>query len=104
MSGTAVPQPPVQAPPDLFTTAEAAFDLAVAQGMPRAGHSHTGRALCAVVAEWNLHLQRSPESSKTTSPTKHLPSPAAAPGAGSAHAAYCRVCICICSGPWHVQG
>ena len=53
---TAVPQPPVQAPPDLLTTAQGVFfDLAVAQGMPRAGHSHTGGALCAVVAEHSLH-------------------------------------------------
>ena len=52
---TALPQPPVQAPPDLLTTAQGAFDLAVAQGMPRAGHSHTGGALCAVVAEHSLH-------------------------------------------------
>ena len=52
----ALPQPPVQAPPDdLLTTAQGPFDLAVAQGMPRAGHSHTGRALCAVVAEHSLH-------------------------------------------------
>ena len=54
-SCTAGPQPPVQAPPDLLTTAQGAFDLAVAQGMPRAGHSHTGGALCAVVAERRLH-------------------------------------------------
>ena len=46
---TAVPQPPVQAPPDLLTTAQAAFDLAVAQGMPRAGHPYTGGSLCTVV-------------------------------------------------------
>ena len=52
---TAVPQPPVQAPPDLLTAAQAEFDLAVAQGMPRAGHPHTGGALCAVVAEHSLH-------------------------------------------------
>ena len=53
---TAVPQPPVQAPPDLLlTTAQAAFDLAVAQGMPRAGHSNTCGALCAVVAEHSLN-------------------------------------------------
>ena len=45
----AVPQPLVQASLDLLATAQAAFDLAVAQGMPRAGHSHTGGALCAVV-------------------------------------------------------
>jgi len=55
-SCTALPQPPVQAPPDLLTTAQGVFDLAVAQGMPtRAGHSHTGGALCAVVAEHSLH-------------------------------------------------
>ena len=53
---TALPQPPVQAPPALLTTAEGPFDLAVAQGVPRAGHSHTGGgALCAVVAEHSLH-------------------------------------------------
>ena len=51
----AVPQPPVQAPPDLLTTAQGAFNLAVAEDMPRAaGHSHTGGALCAVVAEHRL--------------------------------------------------
>ena len=43
---TALPQPPVQAPPDLLTTAQAAFGLAVAQGIPRTGHSHTW-GLCA---------------------------------------------------------
>ena len=53
-SCTAVPQPPVHDPPDLLTTAQSAFDLVVAQGMPRAGHTHTGRALCAVVAEHSL--------------------------------------------------
>ena len=52
----ALRQPPVQAPPDLLTTAQGAFDLAVAKDMPRAGHSHTGRALCAVVAECCLLL------------------------------------------------
>ena len=52
---TALPQPPVQAPPDLLTTAQGAFDLAVDQGMTRAGHLHTGGALCAVVAEQSLH-------------------------------------------------
>ena len=52
----AVPQPPVQAPPDLLTTPQGPFDLAVAQDMPRAGHSHnTGGALCALVAEHRLH-------------------------------------------------
>ena len=36
------PQPPVQAPPYLLHVAEAAFDLAVPHGMPRAGQSLTG--------------------------------------------------------------
>ena len=52
---TAVPQPPVQDLSDLLVTKQGAFDLAVAQGMPRAGHSHTGGALCAGVAEQSLH-------------------------------------------------
>ena len=44
-------QPPVQTPPHhLLHTAEAALELAVPHGIPRAGHSHTGRALCTVVA------------------------------------------------------
>ena len=49
-------QPPMQAPPHLLHTAEAALDLAVPHGMPRAGHPRTGRALCAVVAECCLLL------------------------------------------------
>ena len=32
------------------------FDLAVANGMPRAGHSHNGKTLCTVVAEQRLHI------------------------------------------------
>ena len=52
---TAVPQPPVQAPTDLLTTAQGAFDLAVVQGKPRTGHPHAGRALCAVNTEQSLH-------------------------------------------------
>ena len=51
----ALPQAPVQGEPNLLQNAEAAFGLAVPHGMPRAGHSHTGRALCAVVAERRLH-------------------------------------------------
>jgi len=55
-SCTALPQPPVRAPPDLLTTVQqGAFDLAVAQGMPRTGHPHNGGALCAVVADYSLH-------------------------------------------------
>ena len=44
-------EPPEQAPPNLLLHAEAAFDLAVPHDMPRAGQSHTGRALCILVAE-----------------------------------------------------
>ena len=57
----------------------------MAHGTPRAGHSHTGRALCAAVAERRLCILRTPAafSSKTATPTSHLPSPGAAPSAGS---------------------
>ena len=41
----ALPQHPVKAPPHLLHTAEAAFHLAVAKTMPRAGHTHIDRAL-----------------------------------------------------------
>ena len=71
-------QHPVQAPPHLLHTAEAAFDLAVA----RAGHSFTGKALCAVVANLRFHSWKTPALSKTAPPTNHLPSPAAALSAG----------------------
>ena len=43
-------QHPVQAPPLLLHTAEAAIDLAVPNGILRADHTLTGRALYAVVA------------------------------------------------------
>ena len=79
----ALPQPPVQAPPILLHTAEATFDLAVPCGMPRAGHSHIRRGLCAVITECCLLLWKSPQIGKTATPTNHLPGPAAAPGAGS---------------------
>ena len=46
-----LPQPPVPDASQLLHAAEAAFDLAVPHGMPRAGHSHTGRALCAMDTE-----------------------------------------------------
>ena len=52
----ALPQPPVQAPPHLVLAAEAVFDAAVPHCMPRAGHSHTGTVLCAVVAKQHLHI------------------------------------------------
>jgi len=74
---------PAQAPPLLLHTAKTAFDLAVPRGMPRAGHSHTGMALCAVLAECCLLLWKSPRTGKTAAPTNHLHSPAAAPSAGS---------------------
>ena len=50
-TGLALPQPPVQVPPRLLHTAKVAPYLAVAHGMPTAGHSHTGKALCVVVAK-----------------------------------------------------
>ena len=79
-----LPQPPVQSPPYLLHTAEAAFDLAVPQGIPKAGHSHTLRALCAMVAKCFLLLWKSPQTRKPTTPTyHHLPSPAAAPSVAS---------------------
>ena len=46
--------PIIQAQPHPVHAAEAAFDLAVSHGIPRAGHSHTGRALCTLVAEQHL--------------------------------------------------
>ena len=64
----ALPSPPVQAPPLLLHTAEATFDLAVPHGMPRAGHSHTGRALCAVVAECCLLLWTAPQTQQQRYP------------------------------------
>ena len=67
-----LPQPPVHSPAFLQYAAEAAFDLAVPNGMSRAGHSHTGRALCAVVAECCLLLWKSPQTGITTTPTNHL--------------------------------
>ena len=44
-----LPQHPAQAQPHLFHARKTAFYLAVAYGKPRTGHSHTGKALCAVV-------------------------------------------------------
>ena len=91
----ALPQPPVQAPSHLLHTAEAAFDLAVPHGMPRACHSRTGSALCAVVTECCLLLWKFPQTGKTATPTNHLYStPAAAPSAGpTSPATQCRGCI-----------
>ena len=102
----ALPLNPVQAPPHLLSTADAAFDLAVLHDMPRAGHSHTGRALCAVVDECCLLLWwNSPHTSKTTPPTDPLHNPAAAASAGpTPPGARCRGCILPCSAPWYAQG
>ena len=58
---------PVPDASHLLHSAEATFYLAVPRGMPRAGHPHTGRARCAVVAECCLLLWNSPQTSKTTS-------------------------------------
>ena len=101
-----LPQPPVQAPPHLLHAAEAAFDLAVPHCMPRAGHSHTGRALCAVVAECCLLLWKSPQTGKTANTTRNhlLPSPAPAASAGfTTPAAHCRGCILPFNAPRHAQ-
>ena len=91
----ALPQPPVQAVQHLLHIVKAAFDLAVSHGMPRAGHSHTGRALCVVVAECCLLIWKSPYTAgKTATPTNHLPGPAEAPSPGSCTpSAQCRGCI-----------
>ena len=82
-TGPALPQPQAQAPPNLPHTPEASFDLAMGHGMCRAGQSHTGRALCAVVGKRHLHIRNTPAFSKTAPPTHHLPSLAAASSAGS---------------------
>jgi len=72
--------------------------------MPRAGQSHSGRALCTVVAEWRLHSWKTPAFSKTATPTNHLPSLTTAPSAGSTTpGAHCSGCIPPCSGQCHVQ-
>ena len=68
--------------------------LAVLPGIPRAGHPHTGRALCSVVAKCCLLLWKSPQTRKTTTPTNYLSSPATATNAGSTTPAeHCRGCI-----------
>jgi len=91
----AQPQHPVEVPAQLLHTAEAAFDLAVAHGMLRSGHSQTGRALCAMVGEQHLQsCSKTQAFSKTAVPSNHLLSPAAAPSAGSRRsAAHFRGCI-----------
>ena len=70
-----------------MNTAKDALDLAVPYGMPRAGYSHNGQALCADVAErCLLLLWKSPQTDKTTTtPTNHLPSPAAAAEQATPH-------------------
>ena len=101
----ALPQPPAQAPQHLLHTAEAAFDISQPYDMPRAGHSHASRALCAVVAECCLLFLKFPQTAgKTAIPTNLLPSSAAAPSAGTTTpAARCRGCIYPCRTPWHAQ-
>ena len=70
----ALPQPQVQDPPHLLSITESAFDLVLTHDMPRAGRSHTGRALCAVEAECCHLLWKSPQtSSKTAPPTTKPP-------------------------------
>ena len=71
----ALRQPPVQAPPHLLHAAEAAFDLTVPHGMPRSGHSRTGRALCDLVAQCILLLWKSPQTGKTAPPHKAFTQP-----------------------------
>ena len=48
-------------------------ELAVLHGMPRAGHSHTGRALCAVVAGCCLLLWKCPQTGKTAATPNQPP-------------------------------
>ena len=66
-------QPSAQAPTHLMHSAEAAFDLAVIHVMPRAGYSHTGRALCTVVAECCLLLCKSSQQIGNTAPPHKPP-------------------------------
>jgi len=58
----ALPQLPVKAPPNLLSTAEDALGHKVSHGMPRAGYSHTGRALCAVLAGCCVLLWKPPQT------------------------------------------
>ena len=91
----ALPQPQSRGLPHLLSTVEAVFDLAVPHGMLRVGHSHAGRALCAVVAECCLLLWRkSPQTGQNAIPRNHPPGPAADPNAGpSIPTSHCRYCI-----------
>ena len=66
-------QHPAQAPPLQLHTAEAKFDLLVPHYMTRAGQSHTGMPLCAVVAECCLLLWKSPRTGKTQPPQTTCP-------------------------------
>ena len=92
----AQPQPPLEARKHLLHTADpaTAFDPAVPHEMARAGRSHTDGTLCAVVAEYCLLLWKSPHTSKTATPTNHLPGPVVAPSSSpTTPAAHCRGCI-----------
>ena len=97
----ALSQPSAQTLPHLLQTAEAAFNLAISRGMPGAGHSHTGRALCAVIAECCLLLEEISRNRQNHNPHKQLqPSPAAAPSAGpTTPADHCKGCVWPCSTP-----
>ena len=64
----ALPEYPVQAPPQLLHTGRTAFDLSVHRLMARARYPHTGRALCTLVDERCLHGCKTPAFSKTTAP------------------------------------
>ena len=69
----ALPKHQVQASTHLQHTAEAAFDVTVAQGKPRVGCLHFGRTLCAVVAEQRLQSWKTPASRKTVTTHKQPP-------------------------------
>ena len=79
------PQAPVQAPTKLRYTAEAAFDLAVPHGMPRAGYPRTGRALCAVLAECCYHLYEISTQQQNGTPRKQPAHPCRSPQCRTLH-------------------
>ena len=75
----AKPRYPVEAPSHLLYSADAAFDLEVHHGIPRAGHSHTGRALCAVVADCCLLLYEISTHRQNGNPKKPPAQPCRSP-------------------------
>jgi len=80
----ALPQHPVQAPPDLLHTAGSAFDLLVPPGMSRSCHVHPGRALCTVLVGERCLLNRKTPGSGKTDPPKQTP-------AMPCHSTQCRL-------------